>query len=74
MQALVKYAPGEGNVELRTVREPVPGPKQVKVEVKAAGVCGSDLHILHDQIAIPVKPPIIMGHEFSGLLWNWEKV
>jgi L-iditol 2-dehydrogenase len=68
MQALVKYAPGEGNVAIRTVREPVPGPKQVKVEVKAAGVCGSDLHILHDQIAIPVKPPIIMGHEFSGVI------
>lgn len=68
MRALVKYAPGEGNVELRTVKNPVPGPYQVKVEVKAAGVCGSDLHIYHDQIAIPVKPPIIMGHEFAGVV------
>ncbi len=68
MQALVKYAPGEGNVAIRTVREPVPGPNQIKVEVMAAGVCGSDLHILHDQIAIVVKPPFIMGHEFSGMI------
>jgi L-iditol 2-dehydrogenase len=42
------------------------GPGQVKVEVKAAGVCGSDLHIYHDLIAIAIEPPVIMGHEFSG--------
>lgn len=68
MKAVVKYAAGEGNVELRDVAEPVPGPKQVKVEVKAAGVCGSDLHIYHDEIAIPVHPPVIMGHEFAGVV------
>ena len=68
MQAIVKYAPGKGHVEIRDVAEPVPGPGQVKVEVKAAGVCGSDLHIYHDEIAIPIEPPVVMGHEFSGVI------
>lgn len=68
MQAIVKYAPGKGRVEIREVVEPAVGPGQVKVEVKAAGVCGSDLHIYHDEIAIAIEPPVIMGHEFAGVI------
>ena len=66
MKALVKYARGKGNMEIREVPEPVPGKGQVKIEVKAAGICGSDLHIYNDDILIPINPPVIIGHEFSG--------
>jgi L-iditol 2-dehydrogenase len=68
LEAIIKYARGKGNVEIRDVTEPVPGPGQVKVEVQAAGVCGSDLHIYHDEIAIAIEPPVVMGHEFSGVI------
>jgi len=68
MKALVKYAKGNGNMEVRSIPEPVPGPGQVKIEVKAAGICGSDLHIYHDYIAIPVRPPVVTGHEFCGVI------
>jgi L-iditol 2-dehydrogenase len=68
MKALVKYQAGPGNVELRDVPKPSPGPDQVLVAVQAAGVCGSDLHILHDDIQLLVRPPVIMGHEFSGTI------
>lgn len=68
MKAIVKYASGKGNVELCDVQEPTPGPGQVKVEVKAAGVCGSDLHIFHDEIAIAIEPPVVIGHEFAGII------
>lgn len=68
MKAVVKYALGEGNVELREVPEPTPGPEEVKIQVKAAGICGSDLHIYHGTIKLPLKPPVIMGHEFSGTI------
>lgn len=68
MKALVKYAAGPGNMEIRDVPEPTPGIGQVKVEVKEAGICGSDLHIYHSDIAIPVNPPVITGHEFSGVI------
>lgn len=68
MKALVKYAPGVGNMEIRDIPEPVAGPGQIKIEVKAAAICGSDLHIYHDTIAIPQNPPFVPGHEFCGII------
>lgn len=68
MKALVKLAAGKGNVQIRDVPEPFPGPGQVKIEVKAAGICGSDIHILHGGSPQPTHPPFIMGHELSGMI------
>lgn len=68
MKALVKYAAGPGNMEIRDVEEPVAAPGQVKIRIVEAGICGSDLHILHSDIAIPVRPPVTTGHEFSGIV------
>jgi L-iditol 2-dehydrogenase len=39
---------------------------EVLIEVKAVSVCGSDLHIYHD--SHPYWPPVVMGHEFSGVI------
>lgn len=68
MQALVKYSKGPGNMEIREIPDPNPGPGEVKIEVKFAGICGSDIHIYHDDIAIPLNLPVITGHEFSGVV------
>ena len=68
MKGLVKYARGHGNMEIREVAEPFPAEGQVKIEVKAAGVCGSDLHIFTDEIDIPMNPPFVAGHELSGVV------
>jgi len=68
MKAVVKYAHGKGNVELRDMPEPSPRPDEVMIEVKAAGICGSDLHIFDEDIKLPIRPPVIMGHEFSGVI------
>ncbi|MEM3013685.1 MAG: zinc-binding dehydrogenase [Candidatus Bathyarchaeia archaeon] len=68
MKAVVKYALGSGNVELRDVPEPSPGQDEVKIEVKAAGICGSDLHIYDGDIKLLIRVPVIMGHEFSGII------
>jgi len=64
MKAIVKTKPGVGNVEYIDIAEPEPGPCAVKVEVKAAGICGTDLHIYRDEF--PSVPPVVLGHEFSG--------
>lgn len=64
MQALVKTAPGPGNVALLERPEPVPGPGQALVEVTGAGVCGTDLHIVDDEYGN--APPVTMGHEVAG--------
>lgn len=64
MKAVMKVARGEGHVELRDAAEPRPGQGQVLVEVAAAGICGTDLHIYHDEF--PIEPPVILGHEVAG--------
>ncbi len=64
MKALVKTQKGVGFLELRDVPEPNPGPGEVLIEVKAAGICGTDIHVKHDRF--PYWPPVILGHEFSG--------
>jgi len=68
MLALVKYAAGNGNMELRDIPEPFPGPGEVKIEVQAASICGSDLHIRRGDIGIPMRYPVVPGHEFSGVI------
>jgi L-iditol 2-dehydrogenase len=68
MRAVVKFAEGEGNIELRDVPEPKTGDNEVKIKVKAVGICGSDLHIFNWDIGIPTKVPFTIGHEFSGII------
>lgn len=64
MRAVRKLAPGEGHVELVEVPEPRPPAGHVVVAVRAAGICGTDLHILHDEF--PTVPPVTLGHEVTG--------
>ena len=64
MQSVTKLARGEGNVGLRETDEPQPGPGQVLMAVRAAGICGTDLHIYHDEY--PTQPPVTLGHELAG--------
>ena len=64
MKAVVKVAAGPGHVEMRDVPRPRPGTGEVLLEVGAAGVCGTDLHIFADEY--PCRPPVILGHEFAG--------
>lgn len=64
MKALLKSAPGNGNLEIREVPEPECGDNQVKVEVAFCGVCGTDIHVMHDTFRN--FPPVILGHEFAG--------
>ena len=64
MLALVKTAKGVGNLELRDVPEPRIARDEVLIEVKATGVCGTDIHVKHDRF--PYWPPVVLGHEFAG--------
>ena len=66
MKALVKLEKGFGKIEVCEVPEPLCGDGKVKIEVKAVGLCGSDIHIMHD--ALPYTPPVILGHEFCGMV------
>jgi L-iditol 2-dehydrogenase len=67
MKALRKLFQGLGHVELVDIPEPTPGETQVLVNVERAGICGTDLHILHGLFP-KTRPPVTMGHEFSGVV------
>jgi propanol-preferring alcohol dehydrogenase len=47
--------------------EPTPGAGQVQLEVRACGVCRTDLHILDGDLAEP-KLPLVMGHQIVGVV------
>jgi L-iditol 2-dehydrogenase len=64
MKALVKTAPGPGNLEIRDVPEPSAGPGQVVIDVTATGICGTDIHIHRGEYTS--VPPVTLGHEVTG--------
>lgn len=66
MQALVKYANVPGAVEIRDMPSPEIGPDDALLKVRAVGICGSDLEMYHHQVGFEVRPPVTLGHEFSG--------
>jgi L-gulonate 5-dehydrogenase len=63
MKAAVAYAPRD--LRLADVERPVPGPGEVRVDVAAVGICGSDVHLFRGDHPYRVFP-LIYGHEFSG--------
>jgi threonine 3-dehydrogenase len=67
MTAVVKPAPAPG-LEVTVVPIPALGPRDVLIKVKAASICGTDLHIRSwDAWAQRrIRPPLVFGHEFCG--------
>ena len=65
MQALTLVDSNE--FEFGEVPDPEIGRGDVLVEVKACGICGSDVHGM-DGSTGRRRPPIVMGHEASGVI------
>jgi threonine 3-dehydrogenase len=67
MQAIVKEARAPG-LRVKSVPKPAPGPGEVLIAVRHAGVCGTDLHIADWNAWAQgrLKPPLVVGHEFAG--------
>lgn len=67
----MKSAVFYGKHDLRVENSPMPkvGPEDILIQVKACGICGTDVHIYEgDKGAAEVTPPTILGHEFSGVI------
>lgn len=62
MHALRLHATRDLRLETRPV--PEPGPGDVVVAVRAAGICGTDRHLFLGEF--PCTPPVTLGHEFAG--------
>ena len=70
MRALVITGPGSARVE--DVEVPVPGPGQVVVDVRRAGICGTDVELFTGQLAYfaqgKTRFPLRPGHEWCGVV------
>lgn len=67
----MKSAVFYGKHDMRVEESPMPkvGAEDVLIQVKACGICGTDVHIYEgDKGAAEVTPPTILGHEFSGVV------
>ncbi|MGD8296982.1 MAG: alcohol dehydrogenase catalytic domain-containing protein [Desulfobacterales bacterium] len=56
-----------GKAEIVEISQPAPAAKQVRVRVKSAGICHSDIMAFNGQHPYRV-PPVITGHEASGVI------
>ncbi len=68
----MRKAVWQGNGRVAFVQDgtgsPAPGdPHEVRIRVTAAGVCGTDVHIIRGELKF-VDPPLVLGHEFAGIV------
>jgi L-idonate 5-dehydrogenase len=65
-QGIVIHAPHD--LRIQDLDTGVLQPQQLKVKVKAGGICGSDLHYYHHGGfgVVRIKEPMVLGHEVSG--------
>ena len=68
MSGLVNFDSNPHSVELREVPVPEIGEDDVLVAVQAVSICGSDVHQYQGKVSYKVNYPVILGHEFSGVI------
>lgn len=57
-----------GKIYYTQSREPmIERDTDVKIQVKAAGICGSEVHAFHGKHPFRI-PPVVSGHEFAGVV------
>lgn len=66
MRAVVKTGAGAEAVRVSDVSVPAVDEGLVRVRVTATGICGTDVHVAHDQYAH--EAPVVMGHEIAGIV------
>jgi L-iditol 2-dehydrogenase len=71
------FLPGDRQVELRSVQRPAPGDEEVLISLRAAGLCGSDLHMHYRParaqrrgpiFGLVTNPEVVPGHEAAGVV------
>ncbi|WP_052423700.1 alcohol dehydrogenase catalytic domain-containing protein [Nonomuraea candida] len=55
-------------LELREVEIADPAPGEVRVRIRASGVCGSDLKAIDGKSPVVSRPPFVLGHESAGVV------
>jgi propanol-preferring alcohol dehydrogenase len=57
-----------GKLEYKDLPVPTPKPNEILINVKYSGVCHTDLHAWHGDWPLPVKLPLVGGHEGAGVV------
>jgi len=57
----------ENPLELREFPLPAPGPGEIRLQVRACGLCRTDLHTVEGELRLP-KLPVIPGHQIVGVV------
>ncbi len=70
---VVNFSSKPGSVELQEIDLPVAGDDDVIMQVEAVSVCGSDLHQWHGTNSWAVNYPVVLGHEFCGVITELGK-
>ncbi len=65
---VVNYGPEKFSVELREIPKATIRPDEVLLKVEAVSVCGSDLHMWESTHSWPMNYPVVLGHEFGGVI------
>jgi L-iditol 2-dehydrogenase len=68
MPGIVNYGPEPNSVEVREIPVPEIGDEEVLLAVQAVGICGSDIHQALGQQSWKVNYPVVLGHEFAGII------
>src|SRR5213082_3048083 len=72
MRAMILEAPG-ATLRLADLPVPDPGPNALLVEVRACGVCRTDLHVVDGELPAP-KLPLVLGHQVVGETGDGRRV
>src|SRR6266545_7426476 len=59
---------GPGALELRETADPEPAPGQVRIRVRAAGLCFADVMAAQGLYPDAPKPPCVVGYEAAGVV------
>lgn len=73
MKALIKEKKGPGDFVFRDIAAPAAGDDDLIIEVKAVGICGSDIRLKKSGNSKSLIPPVVIGHEFSGVVCDVGK-
>ena len=73
MKAAVFYEPNQP-LKIEEVETPKIEPNEILVKIAACGVCNTDLHYIYHGVPTFKKPPMILGHEPSGIVGKSEQM
>ncbi|CAI4818149.1 CBM_collapsed_G0051540.mRNA.1.CDS.1 [Saccharomyces cerevisiae] len=64
----VIFYESHGKLEYKDIPVPKPKANELLINVKYSGVCHTDLHAWHGDWPLPVKLPLVGGHEGAGVV------